>query len=97
MLGAFNPYRTYPTSQSGAGSSRTFAAIRKEAGVFCGSFLRKGEELTYVGLFHNLKDLKRYPSFELFGAPPFDTTLCLVEPNLSSGTKKSSDGQAKFG
>jgi len=26
--------------------------------LFCRPFLRKGEELAYVGLIHNLKDLK---------------------------------------
>ena len=30
----------------------------KEAGPFCGSFLRKGEVFAYVGLIQNLKDLK---------------------------------------
>ena len=35
-----------------------FAAIRKGAGLFCGSFPRKGEAFAYVGLFQNLKDLK---------------------------------------
>jgi hypothetical protein len=28
---------------------RSFAALRKEAGLFCGSFLRKGEVFAYVG------------------------------------------------
>ena len=37
---------------------RSFAAIRKEAGLFCGSFLRKGEVFAYVGRNQNLKDLK---------------------------------------
>ena len=31
---------------------------RKDAGLYCGSRLRKGEVLVYVGLFQNLKDLK---------------------------------------
>jgi len=39
-----------------AGSS--FTAIRKGAGLVCGSFLREGGVLAYVGLFQNLKDLK---------------------------------------
>jgi len=40
-----------------AGSSRSFAAIRKEAGGFCGSFprnfLRKGELFTFIGRIQN--------------------------------------------
>ena len=37
---------------------RSFAAIRKEAGLSCGSFLRKGEVFAYVGRIQNLKDVK---------------------------------------
>ena len=37
---------------------RSFTAIRKDAGLYCGSLLRKGEVFTYVGLPQNLKDLK---------------------------------------
>ena len=33
-------------------------AIRKEAGLFCGSFLRKGEASAYGGSIRTLKDLK---------------------------------------
>jgi len=33
-------------------------ASRKEAGLFCGSFLRKGELFAYVGSIQILKDLK---------------------------------------
>ena len=40
------------------GSSRSFTAIRKDAGLCCGSRLRKGEVFAYGGLPHNLKDLK---------------------------------------
>ena len=36
----------------------SFAALRKEAGLFCGSLLRKGEVFAYVGLIQILKDLK---------------------------------------
>ena len=32
--------------------------IRKDAGLCCGSRLRSGEVFAYVGLPHNLKDLK---------------------------------------
>ena len=42
----------------GGVSSRSFAAIRKEPGLYCGSRLRKGEVFAYVGLSQNLKDLK---------------------------------------
>jgi hypothetical protein len=33
-------------------------ALRKEAGLFCGSFLREGEVSAYVGRNQTLKDLK---------------------------------------
>ena len=36
----------------------SFTAIRKEAGLFCGSFLRKGEVFAYAELSQNLKDRK---------------------------------------
>ena len=32
--------------------------IRKDAGLYCGSRLRKGEVFAYVGSIQNLKDLK---------------------------------------
>ena len=32
--------------------------IRKDAGLYCGPRLRKGEVFAYVGRIHNLKDLK---------------------------------------
>ena len=38
--------------------SRSFTAIRKDAGLYCGPRLRSGEVFAYVGLFQNLKDLK---------------------------------------
>jgi hypothetical protein len=41
-----------------AGSLRSFTAIRKEAGLFCGYFLRKGEVFAYVGSIKNLKNVK---------------------------------------
>ena len=34
-------------------------ATRKDAGLCCGSRLRKGEVFAYVGLPQNLKDLKK--------------------------------------
>jgi hypothetical protein len=36
----------------------SFTAVRKDAGLCCGSRLRKGEVFPYVGLPQNLKDLK---------------------------------------
>ena len=36
------------------------AALRKEAGLFCGFFLRKGDVFAFVGLNKNLKDLKEH-------------------------------------
>ena len=47
-----------------AGSLRSFAAIRKEAGIFSGSFLWKGEVLAYNGRIQNLKDSKDLPKPE---------------------------------
>ena len=44
-----------------AGSSRSFAAIRKDAGLYCGPRLQKGEVFAYVGRNQNLKDLKDFP------------------------------------
>ena len=44
-----------------AGSSRSFAAIRKEAGLFCGSFLRNGEVFAYDRGANDLNDLKKRP------------------------------------
>ena len=41
-----------------AGSSRSFTAIRKDAGLCCGSRLWKGDVFAYVGHPQNLKDLK---------------------------------------
>ena len=41
-----------------SGSSRSFTAIRKDAGLCCGSRLRKGEVFAYVQLPENPKDLK---------------------------------------
>ena len=41
-----------------AGSVRSFAVIRKEAGPFCGSFQREGEVFAYVRSIQTLKDLK---------------------------------------
>ena len=42
----------------GAGSSTSFTEIRKEAGLFCGSFLRKGEVFDSLGRNQSLKDPK---------------------------------------
>ena len=53
------PLRAICTVPGTAGSSRSFTAIRKDAGLCCGSRLRKGEVFAYVGLPQNLKDLKK--------------------------------------
>ena len=37
---------------------RSFTAIRNDAGLSCGSFLRKGEVFAHARLSQNLKDLK---------------------------------------
>jgi len=37
---------------------RSFPAIRKDAGLFCGSFLRKSEVFAYGGRIQNLRNLK---------------------------------------
>ena len=34
-------------------------AVRKDAGLYCGSRLRSGEVFAYVGRNQNLKDLKK--------------------------------------
>jgi hypothetical protein len=39
------------------------SALRKEAGLFCGSLLRKGEVFAYAGSIQNLKDLKERDAF----------------------------------
>ena len=52
-----------------AGSSRSFTVIRKDAGLYCGPRLRKGEVFAYVGLPQNLKDLKRGTSLHRHPEP----------------------------
>jgi hypothetical protein len=39
-------------------ATNSIKSPRKEAGLFCGSFPRKGEVFACVGLIQNLKDLK---------------------------------------
>ena len=51
-----------------AGSSRSFTVIRKDAGLYCGPRLRKGEVFAYVGLPQNLKDLKDLEVVDRFGS-----------------------------
>ena len=58
-----------------AGPLRSSTAIRKTAGLFCGSFLRKGKVFTlYTGRIQNLKGLKQYfradPSYRRAGCSP---------------------------
>ena len=38
--------------------ARSCISIRKEAELFCGSFLRMGDVFAYVRLFQSLRDLK---------------------------------------
>jgi hypothetical protein len=52
------PPQDPPRTPLGPGSLRSFIALRKDAGLCCGSRLRKGEVFAYVGRNQNLKDLK---------------------------------------
>ena len=52
VVGVFHPLG------KSVSSWRSFTAIRKDAGLCCGSRLRLGEVFAYVGLPQNLKDLK---------------------------------------
>ena len=47
---------------------RSFTAIRKEAGISCGSFLQKGEVLAYVGF----QKKKQGPKQEVHDAAPLN-------------------------
>ena len=49
-----------------------------QAGLCCGSRLRKGEVFAYVGRIHNLKDLKDRGTLLIRKHPPLDPTegLC---------------------
>jgi len=49
-----------------AGSKRSFTATQKKAGLFCGSFLRKGEVFVHAGRNQNLNDLKDLRKGEVF-------------------------------
>jgi len=50
---------------------RSFAAIRKDTGLYRGSRLRKGEVFAYVGLSQNLKGLtETFPSCRAARLPP---------------------------
>ena len=68
-----------------AGSLRSFTAIRKEAGGFCGTFLRKGEVFACVGLSQNLKDLKAV----------HDLTNRGEEDRTGQDRSRSGDGECK--
>ena len=48
---------------------RSFTAIRKKAGLFCGFFLRKGEVFAYVGRNQNLQVLQRYLAYKKTPTP----------------------------
>ena len=57
------PTHRRPTAGHPLGRPRVgFTALRKDAGLCCGSHLRKGEVFAYVGRIHNLKDLKGRPT-----------------------------------
>ena len=57
-----------------AGSSKSFTAIRKDAGLCCRSRLRSAEVCAYVGSIQNLKDLKvKYSG--MFHSPSTSTSL----------------------
>ena len=88
-----NPLATASHLHCTAASSRSFTAIlaiRKDAGICCGSRLRKGEVFAYVGRNQNLKDLKgrrallRIPSTEgrsvCLGCKHFRVALGREEP-----------------
>ena len=68
-----------------AGSSRSFTAIRKDAGLCCGSRLRKGEVFAYVGLPQNLKDLKVGRALPLYVAvrPRMVLLSVVVQPRTA--------------
>ena len=70
-----------PPRPAATGSKRSFTATRKEAGLFCGSFLRKGEVFACVGRFQNqgptglleamdLKDRNRKPKLSTLKPKP---------------------------
>ena len=54
------------TSWSCCSCNQYTLSSAKEAGLFCGSFLRKGEVFASVGLSQNLKDLKDSPPSAFF-------------------------------
>ena len=62
-----------------AGFSKSFAAIRKEAKFFRGSFLRKGEVLAYAGLYQT----------------PEDPEACLWTQAFLAAEKKSEAGKIR--
>ena len=72
----------------------------KEAGLFCGSCLRKDEMFAYGGSFQNMKELNdpthvsfwclRYPWLELLQALPFDAIISHGNANLGPGVHVSS-------
>ena len=68
-----SPKNKWNIHYRGAGSSRSFTALRKDARLCCGSRLRKGQVFAYVGSIQSLKDLKGYLWLELLRAEPFDT------------------------
>jgi len=53
----------------------SFAAIRKESWLFCGSFLRKGEVVAYGGRIQNVKDPKAPKSRSMTSVTFFEKLL----------------------
>ena len=63
------------------GFSRSFTAIRKGAGLHCGSRLRSGEVFAYVGRNQNLKDLKDMPHISSRTIPE---AVLMIRRNIAS-------------
>ena len=70
---------------------QTFTAIRKKAGLFCESFLRKGKVFAYVERIQTLKDLKVFwrigalCAFRNFVVPPLSNSLSRSPRTIYNG------------
>ena len=62
--------------------------LRKDAGLYCGPRLRKGEVFVYVGSIQNLKDLKDLKDPPGARATSSNPTLGGVEGGSTCGAKK---------
>ena len=58
-LGDECPQKGFTNGVGRAGFLSSFTVTRKEAGLFCGSFLRKSEAFAFVESIQNLNDLKK--------------------------------------